>query len=269
MSLDTSALRLPHEAAGTGAPIVLVPGGLTGWISWKPHAEHLAARRRAVRVQLLAVDLGLRGAPLPDDYSLETESHALGRTLDAIGIMRADFAGWSYGAEALLDFALDHPDRVRTLTLIEPPAFWVPRSRGPLPAAAFAFQDATRSFGPGDVSEEQLATFVHFAGFVPASVDPRSVPQWPVWVHHRQSLRNGDAAFRHQDSLERVRRFRSPVLLFKGVGSPDYLRDIIDILAQEFPNARVHELPGAHALHVVSMTRFLEIFDAFLNERWP
>lgn len=265
MSLDTPALSLPHEVAGTGAPVVLVPGGLTGWISWKPHADQLAATRCVVRVQLLTVDLGLRGAALPAAYSLETESHALRRTLDALGIARADFAGWSYGAEALLDFALDHPERVRTLTLIEPPAFWVLRSRGPLSAAAVEFQNATRAFGPADVSEEQLAAFAHFAGFVPASVAPQSTPQWPVWVQHRQSLRNGDAAFRHQDSIERVRRFRSPVLLFKGVGSPHYLRDIIDVLSEEFPSAQVHELPGAHALHLVSMAPFLEILETFLQ----
>ena len=34
-----------------GDPIVLVPGGLTGWLSWIPHQERLAATRRAIRVQ--------------------------------------------------------------------------------------------------------------------------------------------------------------------------------------------------------------------------
>jgi pimeloyl-ACP methyl ester carboxylesterase len=219
MTAEQTDLRLPQETTGSGNPLVLVPGGLTGWLSWKPHAEHLAATRRVTRVQLLSVDYGLRGVPLPSGYSLETESHALSRTLEAIDIGRADFAGWSYGAETLLDFALDHPDRVRTLTLIEPPAFWALRSRGPLSPAALEFQRATRTFGPGEISEEQLARFAHFAGFVPPSVAPQSVPPWPVWVQYRQSLRNGDAAFRHDDTFERVRRFRRPVLLFKGTGS--------------------------------------------------
>lgn len=269
MTPDETGLRLSQETTGTGAPLVLVPGGLTGWLSWKPHAEHLAATRRVTRVQLLSVDHGLRGAPLPSGYSLETESHALSRTLASIDVGLADFAGWSYGAEILLDFALDHPERVRTLTLIEPPAFWVLRSRGPLSPAALEFQRTTRTFGPGEISEEQLAQFAHFAGFVPPGVAPQSVPPWPVWVQHRQSLRNGDAAFRHDDTFERVRRWRNPVLLFKGTGSPDYLRGIVDILGKEFPAARVHELPGAHALHIVSMPAFLEIFERFLRESSP
>jgi len=269
MPPDPTGVRLPHETTGTGSPLVLVPGGLTGWISWKPHADYLAATRRVTRVQLLSVDYGLRGIPLPSGYSLETESHALSRTLESIDIGRADFAGWSYGAETLLDFALDHPERVRTLTLIEPPAFWVLRGRGPLSPGALEFQRVLRSYGPGEISEEPLVRFTHFAGFVPADVAPQTVPQWPAWMQHRQSLRNGDAAFQHDDSLARVRRWHKPVLLFKGNGSPDYLRMIIDILGEEFPAARIHELPGAHALHIVSMPAFLEIFEGFLGESPP
>lgn len=257
------------EATGSGDPLVLVPGGLTGWVSWKPHAEQLAATRRVVRVQLLSVEYGLEERTLPPGYSVETESGALLRALDGINIERADFAGWSYGAETLLDFALDHPDRVRSMTLIEPPTFWVLRSRGPLSAAALEFLRVARTFGPGEVSEAQLTEFLQFAGFVSKGTAPQDLPQWPLWSQHRQSLRPGDAAFRHDDDIARVRRFPRPVLLFKGEGSPEYLRGIIDVLGQEFPEARVQELPGAHALHIVSMGRFMEIFNGFLSSVRP
>ncbi len=262
-SMPTPAMK--WEETGSGEPLVLVPGGLTGWISWKPHAEQLSAAHHVVRVQLLAVDYGLRGEALQPDYSVKTESRALRDTLDGIGIVRADFAGWSYGAEVLLDFALDHPDRVLSMTLIEPPAFWTLRSRGPLSADALEFQKATRSFGPREVSETQLAQFAHFAGFVPRGTPPQEMPQWPLWVQHRQSLRTGDAAFRHNDDISRVQRFDRPVLLFKGEGSPDYLRAIIDVLGEELPNGRVEELPGAHALHIASIDRFMDIFSTFLT----
>lgn len=266
MASTLSTPTMKSEVTGNGKPVVLVPGGLTGWISWKPHAERLSAAHHVVRVQLLAVDYGLRGETLQADYSVKTESRALRHTLDGMGIERADFAGWSYGAEALLDFALDHPDRVRSMTLIEPPAFWVLRSRGPLSADALEFQKATRSFGPGEVSEAQLAQFAHFAGFVPRGTPPQEMPQWPLWVQHRQSLRTGDAAFRHNDDISRVRRFDRPVLLFKGEGSPSYLREIIDVLGEELTNGRVEELPGAHALHISSMDRFMHIFGTFLTQ---
>ena len=58
------------EVSGQGRPLVLVPGGLTGWLSWKPHAERLSAAYRVVRVQLLSVDLGLQNeqSPTPAGY---------------------------------------------------------------------------------------------------------------------------------------------------------------------------------------------------------
>jgi hypothetical protein len=40
---------LRHDVKGEGEPIVLVPGGLTGWLSWIPHQERLSGRYRAIR----------------------------------------------------------------------------------------------------------------------------------------------------------------------------------------------------------------------------
>jgi hypothetical protein len=42
---------LQYDVKGEGEPLVLVPGGLTGWLSWIPHAERLAATRKTIRVQ--------------------------------------------------------------------------------------------------------------------------------------------------------------------------------------------------------------------------
>lgn len=256
---------MPSEIKGSGKPVVLVPGGLTGWLSWKPHAERLASSFTVLRVQLLSVENGLRGVPLPPGYSVETESRALELALDGHEIEVADFSGWSYGALVLLDFALSHPERVRSLTLIEPPAIWVLQSRGTLGPDLLEFRDDAQRFDPIDVTEDQLVRHVHSAGLVPNGVDPRTLPQWPVWLQHRQSLRIGDLPFRHQDDLSRVKQFDKPVLLLKGVGSTSYDREIIDILGQEFPHARVEELPGAHALPIISIDRYLELFVEFVR----
>lgn len=251
------------ETTGTGEPVVLVPGGLTGWLSWKPHAEQLSSRYRVVRTQLLSVDLGLRNEALPPNYSVDFETNALHRTLDQINISKADFVAWSYGAEITLNFALNNPDRIRTLTLIEPPAIWVLRSRGPLSEELLKQQKQIQSLGPGDISEAQLVWFSHFAGFVPEGTDPRRLPQWSVWFQHRQSLRTRDVVFRHQDNIKRVRTFKPPVLLFKGEGSARFLHQIIDILGEEFPNAQTEMLPGGHAPQLVSMQQFMKILTKF------
>ncbi len=147
------------EVTGSGETVVLVPGGLTGWVSWAPHAKQLSADHKVVRVQLLSVDLGLQNKPLPEDYSVTLETDALMRALNKAGIAKADFVAWSYGAEIALDFALNHPDFVRTLTLIEPPAIWVMRSRGPLSNELLEEQKRLQSIDPYDVTESELEWF--------------------------------------------------------------------------------------------------------------
>ncbi len=42
---------LKHDIVGEGEPLVLLPGGLTGSVSWIPHQERLSATRRMVRIQ--------------------------------------------------------------------------------------------------------------------------------------------------------------------------------------------------------------------------
>lgn len=267
MTPHTEVPPMKQDTSGSGEPLILMPGGLTGWLSWIPHAEALAASRRVIRLQLHSVDFGLSGVQLPSNYGVDYEIAALEKTLDDLAIQQADFAGWSYGAATTLSYAIHHPDRVRSLTLIEPPAFWVLRSRGPLPKALLDDQTLNQTLAADDVSEEQLVEFTHFAGLIPQDMDPRTLPQWPVWFQHRQSLRMGDAPFRHEDSIELVRRFEKPVLLVKGEGSVSYYYEVIDVLAEELPNAQVVAYPGAHAPHIVSKEPFMERFTRFLSER--
>ncbi len=253
------------EIVGDGPPIVLVPGGLTGWLSWKPHVARLARDHRVIRVQLLNVDLGLRNERLPEGYCVGMEQRALGEAINREGVLEADLAAWSFGAEVALSYAIDNPDRVRSLTLIEPPAIWVQRSRGPLSPELLEQQRLLAAMWRTEISEEQLAWFCHFAGFVPPNLDPRDLAGWPAWFAHRQSLAHGDATYQHSDDIAKVRAFAKPVLLFKSRDSPAFLKQIVHILGEEFPRALVHDIPGGHALHIVRMGEFLGYFLPFLQ----
>jgi pimeloyl-ACP methyl ester carboxylesterase len=116
-----------------------------------------------------------------------------------------------------------------------------------------------------DVTETQLASFVRAAGLVPPDSSPESLPQWPAWVHHRRSLRTGDAAWQHDDSAARLKAFDRPVMLFKGTGSSHFLHQIIDALGAALPRATVVELPGGHAPQLVAMDAFLERIEALVH----
>lgn len=263
-------MKMQLQASGDGPPIVLIGGGLTGWLSWIPHQERLASSRRVARAQPLVVQLGLENSPVPAGYSVDLESAALKAAVDAFSSEEPiDLAAWSYGGFVALDYALDHPERVRTLTLIEPPAFWVLQA-----ADDPAYEREWENVRPlaeslrEDVTEADLEAFVRFASLCPPDMRPQDLPQWPVWVEHRRSLRGQfDAAFSHRDNLDRLREFDLPVLLVKGRGSTPGLHRVIDVLSKNLPNARVLELDGGHAPHIVEMDRFLDELLRFQTDR--
>lgn len=264
MTPHTDVPTLQHDTSGSGKTLVLMGGGLTGWQSWIPHAEQLRTSRQIIRIQQHGIALGLTGDPLPPDHSIDYEVAAFAKTLDALAVDQADFAAWSLGAVITLSYALHHPDRVRSLTLIEPPAFWVLRSQGPLDDAMRREQRFMAAMAEGEITEAKLAEFLRIAGIIPADFDPSTLEQWPAWVQHRRSLRFGDAPYVHDDDMALVRAFDHPVLLVKGEGSSPYYHRIIDLLAENFPNAQVVIYPGRHAPHIISMGPFMERFRQFL-----
>jgi pimeloyl-ACP methyl ester carboxylesterase len=259
--LDDGPRQMRVSVRGRGAPLVLVGGGLTGMASWEPHQAQLAAKRKVVRAQLLGVQYGLDAQPLPADYSVRTESEALARALDDLGFVeRIDLVAWSYGAEITLDHALRHAERVRTLTLVEPPAFWVLDATGRLDTESKRQSDELRAFYAtvrGEVGADQVAEFARRVGLVPPGHAPQDLPAWPAWLAHRRSLLTGDAAWRHTDTRAALAKLTAPVLLIKGTGSAHFLHQIIDGLGSALPRARVLELPGGHAPQIVARDRFL------------
>lgn len=262
--IGVSRYAMDMAVSGDGRPLALVGGGLTGSISWIPHAEKLAETRRVGRLQPLNVQLGLEGRPLPDGCSIAMESAALQAALDDAGWTDPlDLVAWSYGALIALDFALAHPDRIRTLTLIEPPAIWV---LGDHDREDSALQSMMALEIGEDVDAADLAAFLRSVGLVPPGASPSDLPQWGVWMKHRQSLRMLRVPLGHEDDRARLASFDKTVLLVTGTGmarfaelnvpiwlllgseSPQVCRDAIETLQEALPNSNVIVLRGQQHL---------------------
>jgi pimeloyl-ACP methyl ester carboxylesterase len=257
---------LRYDDQGQGEPIVMVPGGLTGWLSWIPHQERLADGYRAIRVQPIHNELGSAGVPGDPAYTAVTEREALRLTLDVLGLERPHFAGWSAGASALIEFAIEYPDRIRSLTLVEPSATWILEQLGD------RLEDVERvtSFVHGlfgrPVTEDELAAFLEVAGLVERAADAPSHPDWPRWLIHRTTLSWLGQTLDHPDrSVEELARITCPVLLTKGTRSVGPDRRLVDVLGARLPDASVVELEGDHAHHIESIDAFLQTLEAHLT----
>jgi pimeloyl-ACP methyl ester carboxylesterase len=256
---------LLHEVTGQGEPIVLVPGGLSGWLSWIPFAERLAKERMVVRVQLRSIELAEAGEPFPDDYGTLTERDALLATVDELGLGSFDLAGWSYGGHLALDFALEYPERVRTLTLIEPEAAWILRETGHAADALARNEAYDRSLTGREITASDLKDFLIRAGFGEPGDDFESLLSWPVWVRNRQVLSAMPGTIHdYTDSLDRLRALDTPVLAVKGTDTTEQDAAVVEDLVATVPHGRLLELPGDHASHIQNIDRFLEELDTHI-----
>jgi pimeloyl-ACP methyl ester carboxylesterase len=263
---DMQPRVLLYEVKGEGEPIVLVPGGLTGWLSWIPHAERLAATRRPIRVQPIHNELGSAGRRGEAGYTLETERESLRLTLDELQLGRIDFAGWSGGARSLIEFALAYPERVRTLTLVEPAAYSILAELDEEDEDVERLNAFLDELAGADVTEDDLAEFLYLAGFVERREDAPEHPNWAGWTQHRMALSWQPTQLAHLPrSLEEIGGISCPVLIIRGTSTAPWLGRVADVLAGTIPGARLVELPGDHACHLQSGAAFLAALEEHLQ----
>ncbi|MBK5928347.1 alpha/beta fold hydrolase [Rhodobaculum claviforme] len=115
------AVRLSVHEAGRGDPVVLLHGFPQTHMTWHRVAPALAERFRVIVPDLRGY--GASDAPADDAghtvYSKREMAADVVGLLDALGIGRAAVVGHDRGARVAYRLALDHPDRVRRLGIIE------------------------------------------------------------------------------------------------------------------------------------------------------
>ena len=266
-SKDSIALESFSE--GTGPTIVMLGGGTPGAAEFAPHAHALASSFRVVRLQTLNIDRSQKRQPLPSGYSVKLESAAMARSLDQLGLTTpVDLVGHSFGALVALDFPLDHADRVRTLVLAEPPAFWVV-SPEELHATADmrAMYELGREFGPTDEpTDEQYVRFLCALGNCGVKPPSRTEAGWEEWVSRRSALRGLSVVSAHVDDINRLKTFRRPVLIVTGSNTVSFHRRINEILATHFPMVERVELPGGHGASASAQEEFVNKMRAFIAQ---
>lgn len=252
---------------GRGSPLVMVGCGTVGAAEFEPHAHVLADDYRVIRLQTINVERSQTHEALPAGYSIRTESAAMARTLDRLKIDNPiDLVGHSLGALIALDYALDHPHRIHTLTLVEPPAFWI------VPAAELreskdmrAMYELTRELTPDrEPTDGQLARFRCVLG---TCVEPPSrdhAASWQDWEKRRAALRGLSAVAEHTDDPERLKTLRRPVLIVTGAQTVSFHRRIDELLASGLPIVERIELQGGHSAVASAPEAFISELRAFL-----
>jgi pimeloyl-ACP methyl ester carboxylesterase len=256
-------LQLQTRVLGQGTAVVLLGGGLLGADGWGQVPQVLARTRRVFNLQSLAVQYGLEDRALPSGYSIRTEVDALRRTLESKGLADVDIIGMSHGGVIAIVYGLDDPRRVRTLTLIEPPAFWMLPNHGHDDKGAREMQELVSSLRGRSVGEEHVERFRCLLGDCAGGRSARQLPQWPQWVKYRNSLRGLYAVGDYNDDPARLRGLTMPTLIVTGAQTVTFHRAMNEALFRTLPHAEALELGAGHNSPAADPDHFVAEWQKF------
>lgn len=248
---STDAAALP---AGEGQPVVLLHCSAASGAQWQPLRAVLAPRFRAAAPDLYGYGAGAAW-PGPGPLTLAAEAAPVAALIERCG-EPVHLVGHSYGGAVALRLALDHPERLRSLTLIEPVAFHLLRAGEPGDRALFGeiarLADAVGRAVADGAPEAGMARFVDFwngegawARLAPEKQAALARCAGKValdfWATTTESARRDD-----------YRRLAVPTLILRGARSPAVTRRIAGILAATLPVAGVATIEGAG--HMLPLT---------------
>lgn len=111
--------QLVHiEQAGKGEPVILLHGFGASTYSWRNVMPALAASFRVVAIDLNGFGYTQRPRTF-ESYTREGQADLVLRVMDKLGFRKAHLMGHSYGGGLSLFIASQHPERVRSLVLVD------------------------------------------------------------------------------------------------------------------------------------------------------
>jgi pimeloyl-ACP methyl ester carboxylesterase len=114
---DLNGVRLFYtDDEGHAPPILLVHGWLCDSTDWSWQLDAFAGRHRVIAPDLRGHGRSSEGG----DYALETFAHDLALLLDELDARPAVVVGHSLGGAVASILAVEHPEHVRALVLVDP-----------------------------------------------------------------------------------------------------------------------------------------------------
>lgn len=252
-SVRVNGVELHYVERGSGEPIVFVHGALADYREWAPVIDHLSGRFRTIAYSR-RYDYPNENPVQRGPYSALVDAHDLSALIRKLGPGPVHVVGVSYGALTALLVALEHPELVRTLTIVEPPLLrWLPElpgGRAELDRVSKALlTPAAAAFRAGDRERALRVTMAFFAGDDAISRFP------PETVRAlRANLREWEAITTSADGFPMVpraavKRLGVPVLMISGERTFSFLKITDAELERLLP--RVHRVIVENATHQV------------------
>jgi pimeloyl-ACP methyl ester carboxylesterase len=260
VAVDGAELKVVVQ--GSGEPVVLIHGSVLADEFAPLAAEPELRDYRLIRYHRLGYG-GSAGAP--GRASVKRDAADCRAVLAALDVEKAHVAGKSYGGAVALQLAVDAPDLVHSLALLEPALLAVPSAA----QVAEAVAPIGRTYAAGDAAAAVDAFMALVWG-----------PSWRDWVERRvpgggtQGERDAAATFESdlpalqawRFDAEDAQRVDVPVLLVSGTASGPLFEEIRDLVHAWFPQTEEELLADAnHGFPITHPRELATALAAFLR----
>ncbi len=280
--VDADGVRIRAAVGGSGPPLLLLHGHPQTHLTWHKVVPELAKRFTVVATDLRGYGDSekLPGDPTHANYSKRAMAADQVAVMAILGFDRFDVVAHDRGARVAHRMALDHPDRVARLVLLDiaPTATMYAQTNS---------EFATRYFWwffliqPFDLPERMIAAdpdhFLdrHLAGQikVEGSLDPRVVAEYrrcyrdPATRHAIcEDYRAAASIDLEHDAADDDRRIEAPLLLLWGeYGTVGTLFDVMASWRSKAHDMRGRALPCGHSPQEETPELLLAQLAAFLT----
>ena len=241
-----------YEVKGSGEPVLLISTGpiVDSFLPLFP--EKALERYRLIRYRQRGLN-GTNSGHAPVSFA-EHAADAVA-LLGHLGVRHAHVAGHSTGAAIALQLALDRPDIVRTLALLEPPLVGAPSAGAFFEKAG----PAVAAYGSGD-RDGAMAGFLSLVCSLDWETCRKVIEQHvPGGVAQAMATKNVDNFFGSylpaltawQFGAEQAASIAQPVLSVLGAETERWFMDGHQLLHSWFPQVEDCRIAGvAHLLHM-------------------
>jgi pimeloyl-ACP methyl ester carboxylesterase len=244
---EINGVELEIWDRGSGEPVVFVHGAMGDECAAVLAEPALANHFRLIHYHRRGYG-NSEGSEAP--VSIPQQVADCRAVLQHLGVERAHCVGQSYGGVILLQMALDFPDAVHSLALLEPA---LPSVLGNSQAFSELVVKAAAIYSSGHKADA-IETFAQELGGVDfRAVFDQTLPpgNFERWVADADTIFQSDlpALQPWQFTREDAARIRQPVLNLRGAKTTPYFREIHETVRTWLPHAETSELPDAtHAM---------------------
>lgn len=242
---DATPIQIAYTDSLTGEPVVMIHCSAANGREW----DALSARLGASYRKLVSDQWGCGESPAwmgQAAFTLAHEAEPISALINCVGTP-VHLVGHSYGGGVALRIARMNPEKVKSLTLVEPSSFHILRDGGTedlFAEIAGVAGRITTAFTSGGYWEGMAGFVDYWNGAGTWEAMPHKARMKSCQRLSKVAL-DFHALFEEPARIGDYATLAMPTLLLLGERSPGPSRKIVEMLANAMPKARVEHIAGA------------------------